>query len=70
VDHDFNRLDFAPCQTPFMQISPFIAKWFLKRRFLNDPTLFFHFCNYLPFEKNLALSLNKSESPSPKDDMY
>jgi hypothetical protein len=26
---------------------------------LNDPTPFLHFCNYLPFEEDLALNLNK-----------
>jgi hypothetical protein len=27
-------------------------------------------CDYLPFEEDLALYLNKIESPSPKDNLY
>ena len=29
-----------------------------------------HFCNYLPFEEDLALYLNNLEFPLPKDDLY
>jgi hypothetical protein len=29
-----------------------------------------HFCNYLPFEEDLALYLNTLEFPLPKDDLY
>jgi hypothetical protein len=43
-----------------------LAQWFWRRRFLNDPTPFLHFCDYLPLEKDLALHLNKLEFPSPK----
>jgi hypothetical protein len=46
-----------------------LAQWFW-RRFLNDPTPFLHFLDYLPFEDDLALYLNKLESPLPKDDLY
>ena len=28
-----------------------------------------HFCDYLPFEEDLALYLNNLESPLPKDDL-
>jgi hypothetical protein len=42
----------------------------MRRRFLNDPTLFLHFCDYLPFEEDLALYLNNIEFPLPKDDLY
>ena len=31
--------------------------------------IFLHFCDYLPFEEDLALYLNNLESPLPKDDM-
>jgi hypothetical protein len=31
---------------------------------------FLHFCNYLPFEEDLAPHLNKLEFPSPKDNVY
>jgi hypothetical protein len=46
-----------------------LAQWFW-RRFLNDPTPFLHFYDYLPFEKHLALYLNKFEFPLPKDNLY
>jgi hypothetical protein len=29
-----------------------------------------HFCDYLPFEEELALYLNNAESHLPKDDLY
>jgi hypothetical protein len=35
-----------------------LAQWFWRGRFLNDPTQFSHFCDYLPFEQDLALYLN------------
>jgi hypothetical protein len=41
-----------------------------KKDFLNDPTPFLHFCDYLPFEKDLALDLYKFEVPLPKNDLY
>ena len=34
------------------------------------PPQFYIFCDYLSFEEDLALHLNKLESPSPKDDLY
>jgi hypothetical protein len=33
--------------------------WFMRRNYLNDPTLFLHFCDYPPFEEDLDLHLNK-----------
>jgi hypothetical protein len=36
------------------------------RRFLNDLNLFLHFCNYFPFEQDLALNFNHFEFPLPK----
>jgi hypothetical protein len=47
-----------------------LAQWFWRRGFLNDSTPFLHFCDYFPFEENLALYLNKLESSSPKDNLY
>jgi hypothetical protein len=41
-----------------------------RRRFLNDPTPFLQFCNYLPFEEDLTLYLNNLEPPLPKHDLY
>jgi hypothetical protein len=37
-----------------------LAQWFW-RRFFNDPIPFLHFCDYLLFEEDLALYLNKTE---------
>jgi hypothetical protein len=36
------------------------------RRFLNDPTSFLHFFDYLPFEEDLALYLNKFDFLHPR----
>jgi hypothetical protein len=33
------------------------------------PPHFLHFCDYLPFEKDLALDLYNFEFPLPKDDI-
>jgi hypothetical protein len=46
-----------------------LAQW-LWRRFLNDPTPFLHFCDYHPFEEDLALYLNKLDFPSSNDNLY
>jgi hypothetical protein len=37
-------------------------------RFLNDPTLFLHFYDYLPFEEDLGLILYNFKFPLPEDD--
>ena len=68
-DHDVNNSESTLYQKAFMQIWPILARWFWRRRFLDDPTPFFHFCDYLPFEEDLALYLNNLESPLPKDDL-
>jgi hypothetical protein len=47
-----------------------LAQWFWSKRFLNEPTPILHFWDYLPFEKDLALYLNKLESPSLKYNLY
>ena len=46
------------------------AQWFWRRKLLNEPSRFLHFCDYLPFEEDLVLYLNKLEYPSPKDNLY
>jgi hypothetical protein len=59
---------------------PFPQGWFipslvkigsvvLEKKIIKWPQ-FLHFCDYLPFEEDLALYLNKLEFPSPKDNMY
>ena len=44
-----------------------LAKWFLRRRFLNFVNVFSLFRNYLPLEKGVALYFNKLGFPSPQD---
>jgi hypothetical protein len=44
--------------------------WFMRRKYLNDPTLFLHFCDYPPFEEDLDLYLNRLEFPSCKKCLY
>jgi hypothetical protein len=39
-------------------------------KILKDPTPFSHFCDYLPFEEDLVLYLNKIELPLSKDNLY
>jgi hypothetical protein len=43
-----------------------LAKCFWKRRFLNDSIPFLHFCDYLPFEEELALYLINLNFPHPR----
>jgi hypothetical protein len=38
--------------------------------FKNDPTPYLHFSNYLPFDEDLSLYMNKVELPSSKDNLY
>jgi hypothetical protein len=45
-------------------------QWFWRRRFFNAPTPFLYFCDYLPFQKDLALYFKNLESPLPKDALY
>ena len=44
-----------------------LAQWLWRRGFFNFVIEFSLFRNYLSLEKDLALHLNKFESPSPKD---
>jgi hypothetical protein len=63
-----NKLESPPPKDDLCQVWLNLAQWFW-RRFLNDPTQFLHFCNYLPFEEDLGLYLNKLEFPSLKDNL-
>jgi hypothetical protein len=47
-----------------------IDQMVLEKKIFNDPTPFLHFCDYLPFEEDLALHLNKLEFPLLKDNLY
>jgi hypothetical protein len=64
------RLNNIKSSTPkddLCQVWLKLAPWFWRRGFLNDPYPFFHFCDYLLFEEDMALYLNKLGSSSPKD---
>jgi hypothetical protein len=65
-----NKLKSPPPKDDLCQVWSKLAHWFWRRRFLNDPTQFLHLCDYLPFEEDLVLYLNKLESPLPKDNLY
>jgi hypothetical protein len=67
---DLNKRESPRPKDDLCQVWFKLAQWFWRRRFLYDPTPILHFCEYLPFEEDLALYLNKLESPSPKDDLY
>jgi hypothetical protein len=56
--HDFCKYDFALCQEAFGYDWSFLAYWFLRRQLSGYPTLYL-FCDYLPFEEDLALNLKK-----------
>jgi hypothetical protein len=48
----------------------FFGSVVLKKKIFNDPTQFLQFCDYLPFQEDLALYLKNLELPLPKDDLY
>jgi hypothetical protein len=52
-DHELNKIDSALYQEALMEILAFMVLWFMRRKYLNDPTLFLHFCDYPPFEEDL-----------------
>jgi hypothetical protein len=62
-----NKLESHTSKDDMCQIWFKLARWLWRRRFLNDPTSFLHFCDYLRFEEDLALYLNKLKFPSPRD---
>ena len=52
------------CFVPrLVEIGPVV----LEKKFLNFTNVLSLFRNYLPLEKDMALHLNKLESPTPKD---
>jgi hypothetical protein len=62
------KLGIIPPKDDLCQVWLELAQWFW--RFLNDPNPFLHICDYLPFEEDLSLYLNKLELPSSKDNLY
>jgi hypothetical protein len=51
----FYKLESPPPKDDLCQVWLNLAQWFWKRRFIKDPNPFLHFCDYLPFEEDLAL---------------
>ena len=65
-----NRFKSVLSKDNLCQVWSKLAKWFWRRRFLNEHTLFLHFWDYLPFEADLALCFNNLEFPLPKHNLY
>jgi hypothetical protein len=53
-------LESSPSKDDLCQVWLKLVQGFWKKRFLNDPIQFLHFCDYLPFEEDLALYLKKT----------
>ena len=62
-----NKLESSSPKDALCQVQLKLARWFLRRRFLNFVNVFLLFRNYLPLEKGRDLHLNKLRSPSHKD---
>jgi hypothetical protein len=65
-----NKFESPTPKDDFRHVWLELAQWFWRRRFINDPIQFLHFCDYLPFGEDLAFYLNKLEFPSSKDNLY
>jgi hypothetical protein len=65
-----NKLESPSPKDDVYQVWLKLAQWFWRKRFLNDPIPFLHFCDYLPLEEELVLYLNELEFPLPKDNLY
>jgi hypothetical protein len=61
-----NKLELPSPKDDLCQVSLKLAQWFWRGRFLNNSTLFLHFCDYLPFEEDLALYLKNLNSLHPR----
>jgi hypothetical protein len=47
-------VDSTLYQEALVYILDFMVLWFMRRTYLNDPTLFLHFCDYLPLKRTWA----------------
>jgi hypothetical protein len=65
-----NKLESPSPKDDLCRVWLKLAQWFWRGRFFNDPNPFLHFCDYLPFEEDLDLYLNKLEFPLPKNNLY
>ena len=50
-----NKLEFSTSMDNLYQVWLTLPRWFWRKKFLNDPTPFWHFCDYLPFKEDLVL---------------
>jgi hypothetical protein len=64
-----NKLEFPSPKDNVYQVWLNLACWFWRRRFLKIFSAFSLFRYYLPLERGFPFSLNKLDSPSPKDDL-
>jgi hypothetical protein len=64
-----NKLEFPSPKDSLYQVWLNLACWFWRRRFFKIFSVFLLFRYYLHLETGYPLSLNKLESPSPKDDL-
>jgi len=67
-DNDLNKLESTLSEDASTQVSAFLAKWFLRRRFLKNINNISLNPNDLPLKESRAPHFNKLESPSPNDD--
>jgi hypothetical protein len=65
-----NKVESPPSKDDLCQVGLKLALWFWRRFLIKDLIPFLHFCDYLPFEEDLALYLHKLEFSSPKDNLY
>jgi hypothetical protein len=65
-----NKLDFPSPQDNLYQVFIEFGLLVLEKKIIKKTTLFLHFCDYVPFEEDLALYLNKFAFPLPKDNLY
>ena len=62
-----NKYDFPSAKDALCQVWLILARWFLRRRFLNVVNVFSLLPYHLPLKKGGDIHLNKLESSSPKN---
>jgi hypothetical protein len=67
--HHMNKSESPSPKDDLGQVWLKLAQWFWRRRFFCIFSVFLHFCYYLPLKVTNGHHMNKSESPSPKDDL-
>jgi hypothetical protein len=59
-------LESSPSKDDLCQVWLKLAQWFWRKNIFKLPHPFLHFCDYLPFEEDLALYLNNLNSLHPR----